>query len=257
MKFKRPKLFEGVSYSIHQKNKWNTYWEYKHQVPKIQELPKECISWNYLRFPKELMYIPNDSGDKYQFINFTPIKKGDVIYIFDYIGTFYDSKVGGNVEDGFYVEIAYDKVFELINNKLVLVEKKRVDKLGMSSFLWFFDNLRVFDLSNIKYSNTREIIPYYTNIIAEQRNTINKQTKEISELKKIVGNIDARIEEKTYNMISKRENTRREEKQRHINELKKKASEWYTLYNSGKILPMASVPTEFSDYTISMLEKTL
>lgn len=197
--FKKTKQYSGVDYSITKQDKWKL----KHQVPILSELPDEWLDWSYLRFPYNLRIIPNDSGDYYDLIKFEPIKKGDVIYNYgDYIGVVFETKVSGDNENGYYAEIVYDKVFKKINNQRVLVDEVRVDKLDMRSFLYFFwYGLNVVNLDNVKYVQSSGIIPHYQNIINEQNQLIKILKSEIEEYRKILGNLDKRIEDKTYQVI--------------------------------------------------------
>lgn len=202
--FKRSKKFEGVTYSICKNNKWNNHWEFKHQVPLLNEIPKEHLSWNDLRFPYELKYLPNDNEEHYTHIYFTPIKNGDVIYAFGgYIGIVEETRVSGDKENGYYIEVIYNKVFETINNERILIDKERIDKLCMKNFLWFYLNLSIMSLNEIKYKTALDIIPYYQSIISEQKLLVKQQQDKIKEFEKIIGNIDKRIQDKAYDLIQK------------------------------------------------------
>ena len=203
--FKKTKPYSGVNYSVIKKDNYDSYWKLKHQVPILSELPNESIDWSSLRFPFELRKIPNDSGDYYDSINFQPIKKGDVIYNFgDYIGVVSETKVSGDDENGYYIEIIYDKIFKSINNQRVLVNEIRIDKLDISSFLFFFwYGLDVTKLSYVKYVESEGIVPHYQNIINEQNQLINQLKSEIYEYRKILGNLDKRIEDKAYQVVNK------------------------------------------------------
>jgi hypothetical protein len=197
--FKKSKPYKGVDYSKNEKHIYSYYWQFKHQVPVLSELPNEYIKWAYLRFPYKLKQLPDDSGDYYDFIKFEPIKKGDVIYNYGYyIGVVSEIKVSGDKENGYYIEIVYDRVFKEINKERVLVDEIRTDKLDMRNLLWFYYGLIVYKLSEIKYVETSGIVPHYQNIIKEQDVLIKKLTSEINEYKKILGNIDNRIKQVSY-----------------------------------------------------------
>lgn len=205
--FKKPKKDSGVNYTISKKNKYDytSNWKLKHQVPILSELPNEWIDWSYLRFPNDLRMIPNDSGEYYDFIKFEPIKKGDVIYNYgDYIGVVFETNVCGDEENGYYIEIIYDKVFKTINNENVLVNERRVDVVDMTKFLHFFwYGLRVKKLSDVKYIESIGILPHYQSTINELNHHIKKLETQIKEYQKILGNLDKLIEDKAYQINQK------------------------------------------------------
>lgn len=245
IEFKRKKQYSGVDYSIAKKEKWchTSNWKLKHQVPILSELPNEWVDWTYLRFPYNLQMIPNDSGDYYDIIKFEPIKKGDVIYNYGYyIGVVSETKTSGDKENGYYIEIIYDKVFKTINNQNVLVDEIRVDKLDMSGFLYFFwYGLNVSKLSDVKYVPSSGIVPHYQNIINEKDVLIKTLKSEIDEYKKILGNIDARIKQVSYEQYQRLENLNKpkESPKRELSESDKKRiqeAEWESTHNIAESL---------------------
>ena len=243
--FKKTKRYSGVDYSIAKKEKWchTSNWKLKHQVPILSELPNEWIDWSYLRFPYDLQMIPNDSGDYYDSINFEPIKKGDVIYNYDYyIGVVSETKVCGDEENGYYIEIIYDKVFKTINNQNVLVDEIKVDKYDMRGFLHFFwYGLRVSKLSDIKHVPSSSIVPYYQSIINEQNSIIKNLKSENEEYKKIIGNIDNRIKQVSYEEYQRLEDLKKPkpEPKKELSESDKKRiqeAEWESTHNFAESL---------------------
>lgn len=209
--FKKSKPYKGVDYTIAEKHRYSYYWQFKHQVPILSELPNEWIKWANLRFPYKLKMRPDDTGDYYDEIKFEPIKKGDVIYNFgEYIGQVSETKVGGDKENGYYVEIVYDKVFKTINNQRVLIDEIRVDKLDMRNLLWFYYyGLRISKLSDVRYTVTTGIIPYYTKLINEKDTLIKELKSELDEYKKILGNLDKRISQISYQQYRESEELKR------------------------------------------------
>lgn len=204
LKFLRNEAYNGVSYEVCQNYRWNNHWQLKHQVPDVTKLPKGSTHISYLRFPSKYTYLPDDSGDRYNYVYLKPLNIGDTYrYFGDYVGVVSDVRIEGDKDYGFYITIECDKTFETINKERILLDKTSSYKITLNNFLCFFDNVEIVDLNKINHKTTLEIMPYFQGIIKQQQEEINLLKRKNNEYEKILGNIDNRIKEVTYSTISK------------------------------------------------------
>lgn len=202
IQFLRKKAFHGVTYTIFPENTWNSRWKLKHQVPILQELPIKYVSYNLLRFPRSLKYLPNDSGESYSHFYIKPIKLGDVLSRgWDDIGVIGEINVKGSNSEGFYIEIVYSQTFEKINNQQVLVNASKTEKIGMGSLLWIFQTATIKKLEDVKYIEAASIIPYYSSIISEKDREIRELKNLINKYESTLGSLNEHIEKETYKHI--------------------------------------------------------